>query len=83
METIGTVTSKGQITIPRSVREAMGLHPGDQVTFTINQEQKLFLQKNVNDPSCAGLLKHYGKGITLNDEDVQKAIQQGIAEDTR
>lgn len=28
-----TVTSKGQITIPRSVRSALGLDPGDRVEF--------------------------------------------------
>ncbi len=28
-----TVTSKGQITIPAKVREAMGLDPGDRVEF--------------------------------------------------
>jgi AbrB family looped-hinge helix DNA binding protein len=28
-----TVTSKGQITIPAKVREALGLDPGDRVEF--------------------------------------------------
>jgi AbrB family looped-hinge helix DNA binding protein len=27
------ITSKGQVTIPRAVREAMGLRPGDEVEF--------------------------------------------------
>ncbi len=29
----GTVTSKGQITIPLPVRERLGLKPGDRVQF--------------------------------------------------
>jgi antitoxin PrlF len=29
-----TVTSKGQITIPQAVREALGIEAGDQVVFT-------------------------------------------------
>lgn len=81
MEIIGTVTSKGQITIPRDLREEMGLHPGDQVTFTIDREQKLMLRKNTETPSCAGLLKRYGKGVTLTEADIQRAIEQGMAED--
>lgn len=28
-----TVTSKGQITLPRDVRQALGLHAGDRVDF--------------------------------------------------
>lgn len=29
-----TITSKGRITIPRIVRERLGLHPGSKVVFT-------------------------------------------------
>lgn len=28
-----SVTSKGQVTIPKAVREAMGIRPGDEVVF--------------------------------------------------
>jgi AbrB family looped-hinge helix DNA binding protein len=32
---IATMTSKGQTTIPKDIREAMGLKPKDQVSFTL------------------------------------------------
>ena len=32
---IGTMTSKGQTTIPKDIREAMGLKPRDQISFTL------------------------------------------------
>jgi antitoxin PrlF len=28
-----SVTTKGQVTIPKAVREAMGIKPGDEVAF--------------------------------------------------
>jgi antitoxin PrlF len=28
-----SVTTKGQVTIPITVREAMGVKPGDEITF--------------------------------------------------
>lgn len=31
-----TVTSKGQITLPRKVRDALGLEPGSKVEFDID-----------------------------------------------
>lgn len=31
--TAATVTSKGQLTLPKSVREALGVGPGDRVEF--------------------------------------------------
>ena len=31
-----TLTSKGQVTIPKAVREALGLEEGDQVRFEVD-----------------------------------------------
>lgn len=80
MEIIGTMTSKGQITIPRNIRKALGLHPGDHVTFQLNEEC-IMLRKNVENPSFAGLLSQYGKNVTLSDEEVQQAILRGASGD--
>lgn len=61
---IATLTSKGQITIPSSVRRALGLETGDRVEFVEQekgqfaivaatrsiQELKGFLQRKRNKP---------------------------------
>lgn len=39
MESAARVTSKGQITIPKSVREALGLDEGDAVVFRVDGER--------------------------------------------
>jgi AbrB family looped-hinge helix DNA binding protein len=36
--TISTVTSKGQITIPKKIREQLRLRTGDKVDFSIEQD---------------------------------------------
>ena len=33
--TTSTLTSKGQTTIPKEIRDGLGLQPGDQMTFTL------------------------------------------------
>jgi antitoxin PrlF len=33
--TDATLTSKGQTTIPKEIREGLGLQPGDKMTFTL------------------------------------------------
>ena len=39
-----TMTSKGQITIPKSVRDALHLNPGDRVDFILDGEGKVVLR---------------------------------------
>lgn len=33
-----SVTTKGQVTIPKPIREAMGINPGDEVVFEETEE---------------------------------------------
>jgi len=33
-----TITSKGQITLPKAIRDRLGLSPGDQVDFQIDND---------------------------------------------
>jgi AbrB family looped-hinge helix DNA binding protein len=35
------VTAKGQVTIPKSVREALGLHEGDELLFRVERSRAL------------------------------------------
>jgi len=39
MDVAATLTSKGQITVPKPVREALGLRPGDQVLFRLEDNR--------------------------------------------
>ena len=42
-----TVTRKGQVTIPKKVREAMGLVPGSHVEFVIEPNRVVVLRKGI------------------------------------
>jgi antitoxin PrlF len=37
MDTRAKITSKGQVTIPKSVREALELHEGDELHFRVRR----------------------------------------------
>lgn len=39
-----TLTSKGQVTIPKRIRDALSLQPGSSIEFTVNQGGELVLQ---------------------------------------
>ena len=37
MDSHARLTSKGQVTIPKSIRDALDLHDGDQVLFRVDK----------------------------------------------
>jgi antitoxin PrlF len=41
MDARARVTSKGQVTIPKSVREALGLRTGDELLFRVERSRAL------------------------------------------
>lgn len=47
---MATVTSKGQITLPKEVRDSLGLRPGVQVDFDI-EDGRVILRKRVSEES--------------------------------
>lgn len=45
-----TLTIKGQVTIPKQIREALGLKPGMPVDFAVNQEGEVVIHKAESSP---------------------------------
>ena len=39
MQREAKITSKGQITVPREVRQALGVNPGDKIVFEQNGQE--------------------------------------------
>jgi AbrB family looped-hinge helix DNA binding protein len=54
------MTSKGQVTVPKTVRDRLGLKPGDEIEFV--EEDGIFTVRRVFDPEAflkwQGYLKH-------------------------
>jgi antitoxin PrlF len=40
-----TVTTKGQVTIPKQLRDSMNIQPGSKVFFEANQDGEVILRK--------------------------------------
>jgi len=66
---IATMTSKGQTTIPKDIRDALGLRPKDQVQFTLLANGSVIMRvKKGSIKDAFGLLHRPGrKPIPLAD----------------
>jgi antitoxin PrlF len=43
---VATVTEKGQTTVPKTVRDALGITHGDRIAFSIDENHRVFLEKD-------------------------------------
>ncbi|MEO8336742.1 MAG: type II toxin-antitoxin system PrlF family antitoxin [bacterium] len=65
-----TVTSKGQITVPKAVRERLALQPGDRLSFIIHDDGTVTVEaETVEVTSLRGVLKAGGKHVTVDQMD--------------
>ncbi len=66
-----TLTTKGQMVIPKAVRDHLGLHPGDKLDFIIQEKGDVLIRPALNDiRGLRGLLKRPGmKAVSLAEMD--------------
>ena len=73
-----TITSKGQITIPKEVRKALSLETGDRVAFLVREDGVAEMHpETVELMSLFGAIKPRVKGVSL--EDMDDAIRRSAA----
>ena len=64
MSADSTLTSKGQTTIPKDIRETLGMKSGDRMTFTMLPDGTVLMRvKNKSVMSLAGNLRKKGQKV--------------------
>lgn len=64
------ITSKGQITIPKAVRDTLGVRSGDRVHFLVRADGVVEMFPRTRDLlSLAGMLKSKVSGVSVEDMD--------------
>ncbi len=48
-----TLTAKGRVTIPKHVRDAVGLKPGSRVEFAVNDDGQVVMRKPISQTPVA------------------------------
>ncbi len=66
---VTTVTRKGQVTIPKPVRDLLGIRPGSEVSFDLAPDGRVFLTTGVPRPATtyARFRGAAGPGMTTDE----------------
>ena len=73
-----TLTTRGQTTLPRAVRQALGLKPGDKLRYVLLDGGEVRLLRSRPLAELAGLLHRPGRApVSL--QDMEDAIAEGAS----
>jgi AbrB family looped-hinge helix DNA binding protein len=62
MSSEATLTSKGQTTIPKEIRDSLAMKPGDRMTFTLMPDATVVMRvKSKSIAALAGMLHKKGR----------------------
>jgi len=75
-----TITSKGQMTVPKAVRDALNIKPGDKCYVWVRDGEMIVIPRNKSFADLAGILGKppYGAGATI--DDLSEAAAVGASE---
>lgn len=76
---VSTITSKGQVTIPKNVRDTLHLISGDKVEFILNENNEIIIKPVTRKVAeVAGVLSRYKKEKPVSVEEMNQGIKQHI-----
>lgn len=80
-----TLTSKGQITLPKAIRERLGLRTGDVLEFRFDERGQVVLRSAAESTvdRVSGVLRHLAKERPVDVEEMRRAVLRRAREKHR
>ncbi|MGA2217672.1 MAG: AbrB/MazE/SpoVT family DNA-binding domain-containing protein [Terracidiphilus sp.] len=72
-----TLSSKGQATIPKAVRDRLQIKPGDRFKFFFHRDGVIILPK-ISTARLKGMIPKTAKPVSL--EEIDRAIDEGATQ---
>ncbi|MGH9360943.1 MAG: AbrB/MazE/SpoVT family DNA-binding domain-containing protein [Thermoanaerobaculia bacterium] len=70
-----TLTSKGQLTLPKAIRERLGVREGDRVEFRVTGTGQVLVEAAAVDlRELRGRLKRKGRAVSI--EEMEQAVRK-------
>lgn len=75
---ISTITAKGQVTLPKAIRERLQLKEGDRLEFSIDDAGRIVVRPQRDDTVC-GILNEFAPKIPVSIDAMNKAVRRRAA----
>jgi len=75
-----TLTTRGQTTVPKPIREALGLQPGDRVEFILDGDQVVLRRAGADLSALDGMLDR-SEREPISIEQMNEAIRGATSKD--
>ncbi|MET3613318.1 antitoxin PrlF [Rhizobium aquaticum] len=76
LKKISAITEKGQVTIPKAVREALGVEYGGRVAFYVNEDRTVSIRREKeegeDDPLISRFLNFLAEDMAQHPDRIQK-----------
>lgn len=74
-----TITSKGQTTIPKEIRDQLGLSPGDRIEYLVEPDGRVILLPAVRHVhELGGMLKHRAPARAVTLDEMDEVIRRDV-----
>lgn len=80
-ELSSTVTSKGQVTIPKAIRERIGVGPHDRVNWIVEGDSVKVIRRESVVQRTAGMMRSPDGTSYATAEEMRTAAEEAIAAD--
>ncbi|MBN1999732.1 AbrB/MazE/SpoVT family DNA-binding domain-containing protein [candidate division KSB1 bacterium] len=80
---VAKLTSKGQVTIPKEVRDSLKLHTGDKIEFTVTKNQAIITPVSKKIDEVFGKLFHPDRAaipVEVFDKTIRKRMKEKFNE---
>ena len=71
-----TLTSKGQITVPKAIRERLGLVEGDVLEFTVAEDGGINVRPRGRRASAGGALRDLAPAKPVSVAEMKRAVRR-------
>lgn len=74
-----TLTSKGQVTVPKKIRDRLGLKEGDKLEFKVEERERLVVRPRRTNDKVLGALRDFAPDEPVTVEEMNKAVRRRAA----